>query len=388
VPSQYYGYSLQCTHCVYLLLDAQPGSFVSVEVLEDVALEEAGGEVEAVQLKSASKTNPISNHSVEFWKTLENWIRGVEKKEFVLDKTMFHLRLGRERGGAICRSFAEAWSFETAHSALQKAKIEFFTEKGKLRKATPKDLGTAVNFVFDPLRTEVVETIITRFQLSFGTGYAYEELLNRLKTKFIDDDVAEDVLLHALGWVKKRTDGAIERDEIPAVGVDDFRTEISAFRDRLRGRNYLPSFAGPPSLEQIELHKLRIFVRQLNLVEFSEEQVLSAIADFLSAKTNRVQYASRGYVHSDSFVEFEGALKSLWQNHRDEVELDKSEEEVIRGQRVALRCFREMLRLQGIDVPADFVRGCFHTLADEPAIGWHPRYQKLLQNLGGTDGQP
>jgi hypothetical protein len=55
VPSQYYGYSLQCTHCVYLLLDAQPGSKVSVEVLEDVAVEESSGEIEAVQIKSASK---------------------------------------------------------------------------------------------------------------------------------------------------------------------------------------------------------------------------------------------------------------------------------------------------------------------------------------------
>lgn len=356
-------------------------------MLEDVALEEAGGEVEAVQLKSASKTNPIANHSLEFWKTLGNWIRGVEKKEFAVDKTTFHLRLGRERGGAICKSFAEASTLEIARSAMQKAKTEFFTEKGKLRKGIAQDLRAAVEFVFDPSRTELVETIITRFLLSFGTGYAYEELLNRLKTKFIDDDVAEDVLLHALGWVKKKTDGAIERDEIPVVAVDDFRTEISAFRDRLRGRSYLPSFAGPPLLEQIELHKLRVFVRQLNLVEFSEEQILTAIADFLSAKTNRVQYASRGYVHSDSFVEFEGALKSLWQNHRDEVELDKSEEEIIRGQRIAFRCFRENLRLQGIDVPADFVRGCFHSLADEPSIGWHPRYETLLANLGETDAQ-
>jgi hypothetical protein len=48
-----------------------------------------------------------------------------------------------------------------------------------------------------------MQNMITRFQLSFGNRYAYEELLSRLKTKFIDDDVAEDVLLHALGWVKK-----------------------------------------------------------------------------------------------------------------------------------------------------------------------------------------
>jgi hypothetical protein len=386
VPSQYYGYSLQCTQCTYLLLDADPGAKVSVEVLEDVAVENVSGEVEAVQVKSASKTNPISNRSVDLWKTIGNWIRAVEDKELNIERTIFHLRLGRKRSGSICESFAEASTLQTAGAAIEKAKSEFFTTKDKPKKGVPEDLREAVETVFAPGRSGLLRGIVVRFQLSFGTRYAYEELLNHLKTKFIDDDVAEDVLLHALGWVKKEIDNAVERDEPPLIAVDEFRTEISAFRDRLKGRSYLPSFAGPPSLEQIELHKLRIFVRQLNLVEFSEEHILSGITDFLSAKTNRVQYAERGYVHSESFLEFESALQSLWRNHRDEVELNRSEEEIIRGQRLALRCFRETLKLQGIDVPADFVRGCFHSLADQPSIGWHPRYQSLLTG-GPTNGQ-
>jgi hypothetical protein len=356
--------------------------------LEDVAVEDPSGEVEAVQVKSASKTNPISNRAVDLWKTIGNWIRAVESKEFAVEKTIFHLRLGRERSGAICKSFVEASTQQAASAAMENAKSEFFTTKGKLKKSIPEDLHEDVETIFAPGRSGLVQGIITRFQISFGTGYAYEELLNHLKTKFIDDDVAEDVLLHALGWVKKEIDNAVEHDEPPFVDVDEFRTEIGAFRDRLKARSYLPSFAGPPSLEQIELHRLRIFVRQLNLVMFSEDQILSGIADFLSAKTNRVQYARRGYVHSESFLEFENSLKSLWQNHRDEVELDQSEQEITRGQRLAFRCFRETLRLQGIDVPADFVRGCFHSLADGPSIGWHPRYTTLLGSVEVSDVQP
>jgi hypothetical protein len=369
------------------LLDAQPGSTASVEVLEDVAVEDASGEVEAVQLKSALKTNPISNRSVELWKTIGNWIRAVEDKELKVEMTTFHLRLGRKRSGAICESFANASTRQSANAALERAKSDFFTAKGKLRTGVPKDLHDILETVFAPARSSLMQRIITRFQLSFGTQYAYEELLNHLKTKFIDDDVAEDVLLHALGWVKKKIDDAVEHDQLPLIAADEFRMEISAFRDRLKARNYLPSFAGPPSLEEIELQKLRVFVLQLNLVKFSEDRILSGITDFLSAKTNRVQYAKRGYVHSDSFREFETALQSLWRNHRDEVELNKSEEEVARGRRLAFRCLRESLRLQGIEVPADFVRGCFHTLADEPSIGWHPRYETMLKSSEMSDGQ-
>ncbi len=389
VPSQYYGYSLQCTHCVYELLDAEAGAKVSVEVLDDVAVEEVEGEVEVTQLKSSMKTNAISNRSVEFWKTIKNWIDAVERKELKVERTVFHLRLGRKRNGAICETFANASDPQSASKALQKARAEFFTAKGnQLKKGISGELLELIEIVFAPERSDLLQQIVVRFRLSFGTAHAYEELLSRLKMKFIDDDVAEDVLLHALGWVKKELDTAVELDQLPVIALDEFRTEISAFRDRLKARNYLPSFAGPPSLEQIELHKLRVFVRQLNLISASEEQLLRGITDFLSARTNRVQYAKRGYVHSQSFVEFEEALQALWQNHRDEVELNKAEDEVARGQRLASRCFRETLKLQGIDVPADFLRGCFHSLADLPAIGWHPRYQSLLTGSGSTDVQP
>jgi hypothetical protein len=386
VPSQYYGYSLQCTHCLYLLLDAPPASQVSVEVLEDVAVEDESGEVEAVQLKSAAKTNPISNRSLDFWKTIANWVRAIESKELTLEKTVFHLRLGRPRKGTISQSFAEASTPEAADVVIAKAKEEFFTKKGEFKKGISEDLREELNFIFAPARMGLLQGVIMRFQLSCGTKHAYQELLIHIKTKFIDDDVAEDVLLHGLGWVKKELDNAIENDEPPLIAADEFRNEISAFRDRLRARSYLPSFAGPPSIEEIELNKLRVFVQQVNLVKLSDDQVLRSITDFLSARTNRVQYAKRGYVHSDSFKEFENALKSLWQNHRDEVELNQDEEEVTRGKRLALRCLRETVKLQGVDVPADFVRGCFHSLADLPEIGWHPRYMELLGSpeVGGA----
>jgi hypothetical protein len=349
-------------------------------------LEDASGDMEAVQLKSAAKTNPISNRSAELWKTIANWIRAVENKELTVEKTTFHLRLGRPRSGAICELFAQATA-ETVAAAIEEARNEFFTTKGKLKRGVPADIRESIEKVFAPTRSSLLQDIVMRFQLSFGTSHAYDELLNHLKTKFIDDAVAEDVLLHGLGWVKKEIDNAIENDEPPFISADKFRTEVCAFRDRLNGREYLPSLAGPPSLEQIELQKLRLFVRQLKLVEFSDGDILRGITDFLSARANRVQYAERGYVQADSFREFEDALESLWRYERGEIELEKNEEEVIRGKRLAFRCLKAYMKLQGVDVPADFVRGCFHSLADRLTVGWHPRYELLLTTAEPANGQ-
>ena len=217
-------------------------------MLDDVAVETEAGDVDAVQLKTALKTNPISNRSIDLWKTIGNWLSAVKSGELKVENTTFSLRLGRPRAGAICKSFSDAMTSEDADDALTKAKSEFFAAKGdKLKKGIPTELGDIVKEIFKPSHLEYLRGIVVRFRLSFGSQYAYEELLARLKTKFIDEEIAEDVLLHALGWAKKEIDGAVEKDQRPSIGVDKFRIEINAFRDRLKARSYLPSFAGPPS---------------------------------------------------------------------------------------------------------------------------------------------
>jgi hypothetical protein len=107
--------------------------------------------------------------------------------------------------------------------------------------------------------------------------------------------------------------------------------------------------------------------------------VFKAISDFLSAKTNIVLYAQRGYVNNESLKEFEAALRNLWDNQRKLLDLDKDPDEKKRGRRLALQCLGARRKLEGIKVPDDFTPGCFHMLADKPEIGWHPRYETLLK---------
>jgi hypothetical protein len=53
VPGQYLGYALQPTRLLSLALDAAPGSSLSLEVFEDVGVEESSGERLASQTKTA-----------------------------------------------------------------------------------------------------------------------------------------------------------------------------------------------------------------------------------------------------------------------------------------------------------------------------------------------
>jgi hypothetical protein len=365
---------------VHLLISAMPGSVVSLEVLEDVAREDPDGEVLAVQTKSGLDSNPVADRAVGLWKTFANWIDAVRGGELIPANTRFEIYVAKMRRGGICRRFSDASCETHVDDAFQFACDTLFGKSARSKKmdAIAQEIRPHVEKVFDPANRTILKSIILCFTLTSGSGHAYDDLLAEFKRLLIDEDIAEDVLLRGLGWTKAVVDGAIECGAPPIIKVDDFRRELNTFRNKLKSRAYLPSFAGAPTPEEISENRLSVYVRQLNLINWTEEQVFKAISDFLSAKANIVAYAERGYVDRKSFGEFEAALLVSWNNLRRLLDLDEEPDELKRGRRLALRCLAERRRLEGIEVPDDFTPGCFHMLADKPEIGWHPRYTDLL----------
>jgi hypothetical protein len=381
VPGQYYGYSLQCTHCTKQLLEATPGSIVSIEVLDDVAIQSLNGDVEAVQIKSGLETNPISNRSVDFWKTIRNWVDAVEMDSLNPDRALFTLHIEAPRAGVICKRFSNASSKAEATLAVEFAQEELWGKAPKFvkRAQTAEGLVEHLDIVFNPVFRANLVKIVCNFRLSVGVKAAYETLLNQAKQLLIDDDIAEDVLLYALGWVKKSLDNLIEQGLPPAIAVDQFRSELNSFRNSLKKRDYLPTFAGiAPTPDEMNANILRTFVRQLNLVDWSEDSLFTAVSQFLSTKVNIIQYGQRGYVNRRSLVDFEIALKTLWRNIRDEVKLVGPDDAVKQGKLLALRCLKERRKLEGFELPDDFTPGSFHMLADALEIGWHAEYLDLI----------
>jgi hypothetical protein len=363
------------------LLASVPGAWVSIEVLEDVAVESPEGDVDAMQIKSGLDTNPISNRAVDLWKTFRNWIGAVQGREFDADKTSFILHVEAPRVGALCKRFSKAGSMEEATVAIVAARDELWGAAPRFKKKAGLGQGLAeqLDVVFLPANETVLMKIVRNFRFTTGGRQAYTHLLDQMKTLLVDDDIAEDVLLHGLGWVKKTLDNAIEQGLPPAIAVDEFRTELNSFRNSLKRRDFLPSFAGiPPTPEQVLQSKLSPYVRQLNLVNWSEDSLFTAISQYLNTKANIIQYGSRGYVNRKSLQDFELTIKALWQNLRDEFDLMGPPDLVQRGKLLALRCLRERRKIEGFELPDDFTPGSFHLLADVLEIGWHSQYLELL----------
>jgi C-terminal domain 7 of the ABC-three component (ABC-3C) systems len=371
---QLLGYSLQVSEFARQLLVAPAGTVVSLEVFEDVGTTSPSGESVAIQTKSVLDGNPIANRARDFWKTLAIWAAAVSTKRLDPKYTLFRIHVFSKKSGTIAESFANALTADAAKAALSAAKAELRLGKEDL----PDSIREFVESFFgtdEPLLREIVKN----FELSFGSGDSEADLKAALLSKWAPENALEEVLDKALGFVKRRLDSAIQQKQVPSIQVDDFNRELAAYVGKLRIHNFLNDFAGELDPGDVETHRLKIYVRQLEIVGADDDDVLRAINAFLRSAHNRAVWANKGMVWSESFEEFEKALISYWRNTKKQQDLDYgSEANEKRGLRLLVDCLKHRPLLEGKVAPDDFTPGSFHTLADFLEIGWHPEFKKRL----------
>jgi hypothetical protein len=169
---------------------------------------------------------------------------------------------------------------------------------------------------------------------------------------------------------------------VPAVlAWEDFHKQlISAAQKFDRSSNVLASAQAEVTHDDVQRElRQRIYVRQLQVVNCLDKDLTSAVNDYLRAAVDRTTWSERGDVLEDSFHEFQDGLERSWQSQQTRVEIEqKAAAEEDRGRLLHAHCMGLRIPLQGKEVPAYFVPGSFHTMADSLSIGWHPRYRDVL----------
>jgi len=364
------------------LLSAPPGSFVSVEVLDDVAESRPAGNTTLIQAKSVgTRHNPIADHSPELWKTLANWVRAAKNGDIDLARTEFELFVSKKRTGPLAHSFDAARTVADAASALTtaQAKLLHSSSVGRSRRRkTPTALAPHLAVIFAD--AAIATEIVSRMSLAFGSGRSSDDVLAPLRTKLISDTVLEIVARQMLGWVKQTLDTLIEQQRPAVISTDDFHTELGAFVRRVDRSEILNCFAPPPNQTAVDLElRERVYVQQLDLIGSDYDTKLAAARDFLRASVNRSVWAAKGLAHRTSFDELEERLKRIWRAKRDAVTVQSSHHPAeSQGMLLYAECSQVDASLDGRSVPSHFGPGCYHAMADTLDIGWHPHYRDRL----------
>ena len=394
VPDKLHGYLLQVIHMLYELISVDD-RVVSIEKLDDVAVE-IDGKVIAEQLKSVTSTNnPTANRASVFWKTLYNWCTYIESGSLPPDAILRFVVVSNSivTPGSILKTFMDAHTDDEAQRALAYAKgtiLHAPTENSDvdIYATLPETYRDYISYLFDDNRFQLVCNIIKSLEIEIHNDNYYENLLSRFsKQPGLPPEYTDLLLTDMLGWVTKTVLSFTKKNMPAYISSEDYRKALMLQIRACNTNAVLRAISSPPShIEQNgEVERLDTYIKQLKLIEADDLALFDAASDFLRAKIDRIEWAQRGLVNERSFDDYYDTIYRMWVNQKHIIELQYRTDPISCGRAVYFRCREDSghLKLQGIETPPFFGSGTLQLMANNPAnapkIGWHPQYIKLLK---------
>ena len=204
-----------------------------------------------------------------------------------------------------------------------------------------------------------------------------------LLEKLVGEDALDDILTWSQGWVKRTIDAFLERGQPARVARQEFHQALLKYV-RLHDRDsILRSVAGKVTDKQIATElAVRTYVRQLQLIDVNDLNILVAVNDFLTASVDRTTWSNQGLISETALDTFESELALTWYNKQLRTHAGHADKPTVsQGQLLFADCMEHHTTLDGLETPAAFVRGSWHALAEDLTIGWHPDYKTLLPDL-------
>lgn len=382
VPGTYRGFSLQANRFLFHLMQAELESTVSLEAFEDVGIEDHAGNRTAEQNKSFLTQNPLSDRSPQLWKTVANWFRSVQDGSLPPASTRYVLYCHTTGPGQVAKWLNEATDNALALTALSNIRSHLgypdsLSESGSTR----ADMLTVLD-----APPSVFSEVVSRLSIVCGSIAGTEELRTLFGTQLIGANSVDDTIFWSHGWIKERIDIHVSQNRPCYIAKKDFHDALVTYvrhHDRIA---ILKSFAGTPDQSEVELElALRKYVRQLRCISLDDDSVLSAVNDYLRAVVDRTHWSEQGYVNPDALDALADELVTTWRNKERRVTITYSAmQEEHRGQLLFTDCIEHSTTLDGLGTPPHFIRGSWHALADDLAIGWHPRFKQLLSVADGA----
>lgn len=382
VPEKLYGYGLQVRQMMYELLNCEIDSVVSVEKFDDLGVEN-GNEKTAIQTKSAlSDRNPVSDRAVDLWKTLYNWLIALKESELSMNSTLFTLVINVNKSGNIVTWLNDAHDDKEAEDVYSKIREKFIGEDGKYIKQSDSINNYIVTFLADENKKYTLY-IIKNFKLVVMDEGHTKKIYDEFKAKtYLPPDIQQLVFDKMLGWIERTTALQIENGQIMQIAKTSFNNELRLTHTLVNQKKCLIELAPSPTIEEMELQQkeYKTYIRQLRIIDLDYDSQLTAINDYLKACANRTMWAVNGDINEEMLQQYYDDLEERWKTKKNIIEMDKTEwEEAERGRYLYYNCQDEEINMGIIVIPRSFKNGCYHELADQQQIGWHPNYKQKLK---------
>lgn len=376
-PGQLLGYAIQFPRALVHLLKSGPGDAVCIEVLGDVATTLSSGNIITEEDKSSIVGNPLTDKSVDLWKTFSNWIKAINNGTLDINKTIFILYTNQSGRHGIVNDFHGAQNKKDILLAISKAKSILKDID------STHDIWKFYDFVINKNEILLMK-IIDKFELQVTKGVGYENINHELQRLHIPKSQIDFFADKLGGWLQRIILEKIALKETAIIQWEEFDKQFLVLFDRAHRLELIDfTLQYPPDTEKIETHiKVRPnYLKQLDFIDSSDDEIIEAVSDFIRADINRTKWIENEIIDEDIASDFELKLKKYWENQKKKIELtQKTLPDKERGALLYAECKMRQETIRDMAPPSSTIVGTYHAMANEPSLGWHPQWLNLFSS--------
>ena len=379
------GFAYQFDRALHWLAQSPAGACIGIETDDDVAVRNPDASLLLEQDKHSIRegAQPFGDRSKDLWNTLAIWLDAINSKQIPIESSAFLMVTNKQLPECIAKRISSARSDEEVAACI--------TDLEKAAETPPKAVANLVERVLSVESRKTLCGLIARIELADGSDLtAGPELRRRTIAQMQLPDwcsLSSDSIANELsGWLHKMAMSSWQQGQPAWIQRNHFVNQLHAIFDR-RNRQISRERAEhliPVTDDKIGPEKGRPFVKQLYLVTDDDTVADTAIREYIRCNMEKARLSREGNVTDADWEAFQTALVSRWKKIRSRVTRLKSgtaEEDI--GFEIFTETtedYRE--KLAGTDTEQVYLSsGTYHRLADLLTVGWHPRYEALMQEL-------
>ena len=368
----------------HLLVAEHPEDIVALEEHDDVSIIKKNGHWYIEQATSSQDKNPLTNKSSKPWKTISNWVRGIENNIYPAENTDFVLYVLQDRKPqSLIKLLHDANTEKEAEIALKKCK-KFFQKED-----VTSDLKEHLDIIFDDKYRDTVKKIIARFKIVVGNSDPDFEIKCVIANQPYSENRAKQFLIFTQGWVDQITNALLASKQKAIIKRQQFLSSQAHFNERYCSSTRMEFVLGEheqPSkdalIAQVKLSPT--YIKQLKIIELDQGMLLRAAGDYLKACVYRTKMSQSSEYTATVFTEYEEELKITWSNQKLLCDIPALSD-VAFGQKLYASCNDKNKDFLDKTTPDFFTRGNYHYLANAPLenleIGWHRDFKSRLKKF-------
>jgi hypothetical protein len=376
------GFEYQFERALNWLARKEAGTSVGIETGDDVAVRNADASVVLEEDKHSVRetARPFGDRSRGLWNTLALWIEAIESRARPVESTLFLMVTNTAVPSCIARRIASATCDGDVDGCIKD--LEQAGEK------PPKHLAQLIGRVLCPKSRLTLRALIPRVELedaSAGTGCAdlRKSTVAHLQLPSWCSGSSGSIANELSGWLHNTVMSAWEELQPAWVDHQHFVDQLHAILEN-RKRQIVRERAAlliPVTDDRVGGEKGRPFVKQLYLITDDDALVDTAIREFIRCNIEKARLSKEGNVTDDDWKAFRDTLVARWEKIRSRVKRMKSGNDEID---IGFEIFTETTedhreKLAGSDTEQVYLTsGTYHLLADLLTVGWHPRYEALM----------